>query len=450
MRIFYGVYRAICTAAAGSVEVSERNSEQKRARIGALVIAVGLTLALAGCKDKNDTSASNGSSRGSAATSVGSGGSGGGATGGSGSGGGEIVIGEYASFTGPQADFGHQTDQGIKQAFEEVNAAGGIDVAGKKMTVKLETEDDASDATKADTAVKRLVDEKNVIAVLGEVASSCSLAGGKVCQDKGVPMISPSSTNVNVTVGRDYVFRVCFLDSYQAAVVARFAHDGLKANTAAIFTNKGEAYSVGFSDEFEKAFVKYGGKIAAKQTYGSKDQDFRSSLTALKAANPDVILVPGYYGDSGQIVKQARDQGINIPILGGDGWSSSQLLTIGGSAVNGCYFSDHMSIKDPRPTVQNFVSGYKKKYNVDPTSMSALGYDAAKILFASISRAKSTGKKAIRDAIAQTRDFDGVSGNISIDENRNAKKSAVMIAVKNNSFDYAATIPDPDQPMPAK
>ena len=236
--------------------------------------------------------------------------------------------------------------------------------AVKKCMVKLETEDDASDATKADTAVKRLIDEKNVTAVLGEVASACSLSGGKVCQDKGVPMISPSSTNVAVTQGRDYVFRVCFLDSYQAAVVARFIHDGLKKTNVAVFTNKGQSYSVGFSDEFKKAFTKYGGKVVMEQSYGDKDQDYRGQLTAIKAANPDAILVPGYYSDAASIVKQARDMGITIPILGGDGWSSAQLLTIGGASVNGCYFSDHMSVKDPRPIVQNFVKGYQAAYKV--------------------------------------------------------------------------------------
>lgn len=409
-----------------------------------LCAVTGLSLMLTGCKDKSETTATSGASGAGAQAANNKPAPA--ATGSSD----EIVIGEYGSFTGAQADFGKQSDNGIKQAVAEVNAAGGIDVGGKKMKVRLETEDDASDATKADTAVKRLIDEKNVTAILGEVASSCSLSGGKVCQDKGVPMISPSSTNVQVTVGKDYVFRVCFLDSYQAAVVARYIHDGLKMNNVAVFTNKGQSYSVGFAEEFKKAFARYGGKIVAEQSYGDKDQDYRAQLTALNSVKPEAILVPGYYSDAGSIIKQAREQNITVPLVGGDGWSSSQLLTIGGSSVNGCYFSDHMSIKDPRPTVQNFVKGYQAAYQVDPTSMSALGYDAAKILFDSITRAKTADKKAIKDAIAQTKDFDGVSGKITIDENHNAKKSAVIIAVKNNSFDYAATIPDPDQPMPVK
>ena len=407
---------------------------------GAFALAVCAALGLAGCKDKSAATGGTGGGSGSGTVAAAQ-------TGGSAGDSGTLVIGEYGSFTGAQADFGKQTDSGIKQAVDEVNKAGGLDVGGKKMQIRLETEDDASDATKADTAVKRLIDEKNVTAVLGEVASACSLSGGKVCQDKGVPMVSPSSTNIAVTQGRDYVFRVCFLDSYQAAVVARFIHDGLKKTNVAVFTNKGQSYSVGFSDEFKKAFTKYGGKVVMEQSYGDKDQDYRGQLTAIKAANPDAILVPGYYSDAASIIKQARDIGLTIPVLGGDGWSSAQLLTIGGASVNGCYFSDHMSVKDPRPIVQNFVKGYQAAYKAEPTSLSALGYDAAKILFDSITRAKSADKKAIRDALAQTKDFDGVSGKITIDENRNAKKSAVIIAVKNNAFDYAATIPNPDEPM---
>lgn len=405
----------------------------------ALLLCTGMT----GCKDKSESSSAptgNGSSDTTtkSATTASPAGD-------------EVVIGEYGSFTGPQADFGTQTDQGIQIAIDEVNAQGGIDIGGKKVKVRLEKEDDQSEAPKADTAVKRLIDEKNVTAVLGEVASSNSIAGGKVCQAKGVPMISPSSTNEAVTQIGDYIFRICFLDSYQAAVDARYALDGLKAKRAAVFTNKSQTYSVGFSNEFEKAFKKYGGQIVAELSYSEKDQDFSGPLNSIKAANPEVILIPGYYSDAGSIAKQARNLGITCPLLGGDGWDSEKLIEIGGDAMNNTFFSNHMSIKDPNPKVQELVKTYKAKYNRDPGALAALGYDDAKILFDAITRAGSTDKKAIRDAIANTRDFDGVTGKITIDPNRNAKKSAVIIAVKNKQFDYAATVPDPDQPLaPAK
>jgi branched-chain amino acid transport system substrate-binding protein len=411
-------------------EITKSHRKAGLGPVGAFLV-LGLALALSGCKDNAGPSSQNGG--GQAPVS-----------------GDQIFIAEYGSLTGPQADFGIQTHQGIQLAVDEVNASGGIDRDGKKYSIRLETDDDKSQAQSAETSVKRLIDEKNVTAILGEVASSASLAGGKVCQDKGVPMISPSSTNVDVTKGRDYVFRVCFLDSYQAAVVARWAIDGLKAKRVAVFTNKSQAYSTGFSTEFKKAFTKYGGQIVADQSYSQDDQDFRGALTAIKAANPDAILVPGYYNDAGSIVKQARDLGIKVPLMGGDGWSSSQLLTIGGEAVNGCYFSDHMSIKDPNPVVQDFAKNYKQKWNADPTSMSALGYDAAKILFAALKQSKSLDKKDIRDAIAQTKDFNGVTGKITINANHDADKSAVIIAVKNGAFDYAATIPDPDKPLAGK
>ena len=211
---------------------------------GTLLLATGLTLMLAGCKDKTDagsgTTATGGSDSGKSTASTGTGGSSGGASGD------EIVVGEYGSFTGKQSDFGIQTDNGIQLAVAETNEAGGVDVGGKKMKIKLVTEDDQSDSTKADTAVKRLIDEKSVTAVLGEVASACSQAGGKVCQERGVPMISPSSTNESVTKDRDEVFRVCFIDSYQAGVVARYIIDGLKVKNVATFTNKSESYSTGF------------------------------------------------------------------------------------------------------------------------------------------------------------------------------------------------------------
>ncbi len=364
-----------------------------------------------------------------------------------------IVIGEYGSLTGDSSSFGIQTDAGIKIAQDEINAAGGIENGGKKYKVEIAVEDDAGTTAGAETAVKRLIDEKHVTAMLGEVASSLSIAGGKICQQDGIPMISPSSTRDSVTQIGDDIFRVCFLDSYQAAVDARFAIDGLKAKKAAVFTNKDQAYSTGFRDEFTKAFVKYGGTIVMQQTYSQDDPDYRAQLTALKASNPDVILVPGYYKDASTVVKQARELGITIPLLGGDGWSAAELLKFGGKAMDGCYFSDHMSISDPKPIVQQFVNAYKTKFGSDskmqkePSTMAALGYDAAKIMFEAIARAKSLNKNDIRDAIAATKDYVGVTGNITINKDRNADKSAVIIAIKDGKFTYQCTVPNPDLPL---
>lgn len=404
---------------------------------GVFAALAGLTLT--GCKDSTapaGTGTNGGTSApGTTATSVS---------------GDKIVVGEFGSFTGEQADFGNQTHDGIQLAIDETNAAGGVERDGKKYQIELQKDDDKSQAPNAETVVKGLIDKYQPIAILGEVASSASIAGGKVCEEKGVPMISPSSTRVDLTHGKNFLFRVCFNDAYQAAVVARFAYDGLKARKVAILTNNSQAYSTGFRDEFEKAFTRYGGKVIMKQTYAANDQDYRSQLTAIKAASPDAVLIPGYYTDAGTIAKQAREMGITIPLLGGDGWSSQQLFPIAGDGAENCYISDHVSMEDPKPAVQNFVKDYKAKFNTDPTSMSALGYDAAKLLIAALKSAKTLDHTAVKDAIATTRNFNGISGDITINKDHDAEKSAVIIQIKNKKFNYFTTVPDPEKPLVVK
>jgi branched-chain amino acid transport system substrate-binding protein len=350
-----------------------------------------------------------------------------------------IPIGEYGSMTGSESTFGQSTDQGIQLAIEEINGAGGFN--GKQLQI-VGPEDTASQAQNAETAVKRLMGSK-VVAVLGEVASSASMAAAPVCQENHVPMISPSSTNPKVTEIGDYIFRVCFIDPFQAAVVAKFARDTLKAKTAAVFYDAGQAYSVGFRDNFKKAFESKGGKIVVEASYSKDDKDYKAALTRLKAANPEVILIPGYYTQAGSIAKQARDMGITVPLLGGDGWDSSELFTYAGSSVGNCFFSDHMSADDPNPTVQNFVKAYQAKYSKVPDALAALGYDAAKLLYDAMKRAKSLDGPDLRDAIAQTKDFDGVTGKISINAQRNADKPAVIIEAANDKFKFKEKIANP-------
>jgi len=407
------------------------------------VVAALAGLTLAGCKDSNTTTptGANGGTTTSGTPTTG---------GNTPITGYKIVVAEYGSFTGEQADFGNQTHNGIQLAIDEANAAGGVERDGKKYQIELDKDDDKSQAPNAETVVKGLIDKYKPIAVLGEVASSASIAGGKVCEGAGIPMISPSSTRVDLTPGKNFLFRVCFNDAYQAAVVARFAIDGIKAKNVAILTNNEQAYSTGFRDEFEKAFTRYGGKVVMKQTYTAKDQDYRSQLTAIKAANPDAILIPGYYQDAGTIAKQAREMGIKIPLLGGDGWSSQQLFPIAGDGADNCYISDHMSTEDPKPAIQDFVKNYKAKFNTDPTSMSALGYDAAKLLIVSLKASKTLDSASLKDAIAGTKNFDGVSGNISINKNHDAEKSAVILKIANKKFNYFTTVPDPEKPLVVK
>jgi branched-chain amino acid transport system substrate-binding protein len=350
----------------------------------------------------------------------------------------EIVVGHYASMTGSEATFGQSTDNGIQLALDEINQAGGV--RGKKL--KLITYDDKGDAKEAGNTVTRLINKDEVVAVLGEVASSMSLAGAPVCQENGIPMVTPSSTNAKVTKVGDMIFRVCFIDSFQGWVCAKFARENtkLKAAKAAILYDQSAAYAVGLQEEFDKAFTKLGGQIISKQTYTNGDQDFSAQLTAIRGAQPDVVFVPGYYTDVGNIAVQARKLGIQVPLLGGDGWDSSKLGQIGGDAINGCFYSNHYSPQDPSPRVQDYIQKYKAKFGETPDGLAALGYDAARILAEAIGRASSLSGADIAAELAKTRDFDGVTGRISIDKDRNAVKPAVILEMKDRAPTYVTTI----------
>ncbi len=350
-----------------------------------------------------------------------------------------ILIGHYGSLTGSEATFGQSTSNGIRLAIKEFNAAGGFN--GRMIDLKeYDTKGDAKEAT---LAVTRLVKSDHVAAVLGEVASGLSLAGGPVCQEAQVPMISPSSTNPRVTQVGDFIFRVCFIDPFQGYVGAKFAHDNLKAGKAALLYDQKAPYSVGLAQEFKKAFTKLGGKIVGEQTYTGGDQDFTAQLTTLRSSAPDIIYIPGYYTDVGNIALQARKLGITVPFVGGDGWDSEQLGKIGKDAIVGSYYSNHYAPDQDDPRVKDFIAKYKAEFGgATPDGLAALGYDAAQILFDAMKRAKSLGGKDLRDAIAATKDFVAVTGKITIDEKRNAKKSAVIVKMDGDppAPKYQATI----------
>jgi len=350
-----------------------------------------------------------------------------------------ILIGEFGSMTGSEATFGQSTHNGIMLAVKEVNAAGGV--KGKQVAVK--SYDDQGRGQEAGTAVTRLITEDQVKAVLGEVASSLSIAGGRVAQQYKVPMISPSSTNPQVTQIGDMVFRVCFLDDFQGYVQAKFARDQLKAQNVALLYDQAQAYSKGLKDYFKKHFESMGGKVVAEQAYTGGDQDFSAQLTTIRATNPDFVLLPGYYTDAANIVLQARKLGLTIPFLGGDGWDSAQLAAIGGKAIEGTYYSNHYSPDEQRPEVQNFVKKYQAEYNATPDGLAALGYDAAKLLLDAMGRAEALDGPTLAKAIAATKDFHGVTGIFSIDEHRDAKKTAVVVEMKEGKPHYVTTIAPP-------
>jgi branched-chain amino acid transport system substrate-binding protein len=349
----------------------------------------------------------------------------------------EILIGEYGSLTGATATFGQSTHKGIGMAVEEINATGGI--LGRK--VKVITEDDQGKPEEAQTVVTKLISKDRVSALLGEVASSNSLAAAPVCQQSRIPMLTPASTNPKVTQIGDFIFRICFIDPFQGNVMAKFAWNTLKVKRVAILRDIRSDYSMGLANFFIKNFTASGGEIVSDESYSAGDKDFNAQLTSIKSKNPEAVFVPGYYTEVGLIAREARKLGISGPLMGGDGWDSGKLWEIGGQALNGCFFSNHYSADDPSPAIQNFVAGFKKKYGgASPDAMSALGYDAARILFDAIRRAGSDNPDSIRMALAATRNYAGVTGAITLNENRDAVKPAVVLEVKDGKFAFKETV----------
>lgn len=361
---------------------------------------------------------------------------------GGGSAGSVIKVGEFASLTGKEATFGVSSHEGTLLAVEELNAAGGV--LGKK--IELMTEDDLSKPGEAATVVNKLIARDGAVAILGEVASSRSLEAAPICQLNKIPMISPSSTNPKVTETGDYIFRVCFIDPFQGTVMANFASKTLKAKKVAIFTDVKSDYSKGLAKYFKEGFTKAGGQISVELDFNGGDKDFKAQLTAIKAASPDAVFIPGYYTDAALICIQAKQLGLSVPLFGGDGWESEDLVKIGQAAVEGHYFSTHYHPEVSSPRSKAFVEAYKKRFkNSDgtpkaPDAMAALGYDSALILAEAMKRAGTTDGSKVRDALAGMKDFDGVTGKTTINEKRDATKPAVILQVKNGAFKYVETI----------
>ncbi len=351
-----------------------------------------------------------------------------------------ILFGHVGSLTGSSATFGLSSDKGIQLAIDELNAKGGV----KGKLLALKTYDDEGKPDQAAFVASRLVKQDRVVVLLGEVASTRSLAMAPIADSEGVPMITPSSTNPRVTKNGDqtrpFVFRVCFTDGFQGMVGARFARNDLKVSRVAILRDVGQDYSVGLADFFASKFRALGGTIVDDESYKEGDQDFKSQLTAIRAKNPEAIYVPGYYTDVGLIARQARELGMKQVLLGGDGWDSAKLFEIGGKALQGSYYSNHYAPDDPNPRIQDFVKRYKERFGEVPDSLAAQAYDAAKIAADAIGRAKDLSGPAIRDAIAATRDYPGVTGVITIDKDHNAVKPAVVLKVEGTAARYVTTV----------
>jgi branched-chain amino acid transport system substrate-binding protein len=347
-----------------------------------------------------------------------------------------IKIGEVDPLTGGVSQFGIGCHQGFVLAFEQVDAEGGI--LGQK--VELVTEDDQSKPGQSATAVRKLITQDKVIAILGDATSSATLEAAPIAQSDKIPMLTPTATNPRITQVGDFIFRVCFLDEFQGRVLARFAREKLKAQKIFTLTDVKQDYSVDLLKFFKEEFTKLGGTLVGEQSYSTGDTDFRAQLTPIRAVKPDAVYVPGYYQEVALIVRQGRQIGLTMPFIGCDGWANQALLAIGGKAIDGCFFTNHFSPDDQSPVVKSFVAKYQERYGVPPDTFSALGYDAARLLSAAIQRAGSSDSQAVRDALAKTAGFQGVTGQISLDANRNASKPGLIVTVKEGKFEIAEKI----------
>lgn len=348
-----------------------------------------------------------------------------------------IEIGFFGDLTGPTFNFGLSAKNGVLMAADEINQAGGIN--GQKIDIVIE--DDKGSPEEAAVAAGRLIDRYKTVAIIGAGASGNSLAAAPKAQAARVPLIAPSSTNPAVTQAGDYIFRACFIDAFQGEVMAKFVVNTLKARRAAILLDFNSPYSRGLTEFFELSLAKLGGELVAKQTYSQGDADFRGQLSAIKAANPEVIYIPGYYGDVAIIARQARQLGLTVPLLGADGWDAPELWELGGDALNGSFISNHYSADDPAEPIKRFVQAYRQRYgNLTPDAHAALAYDALRFLADAIQKAGLGDGPKLRDALAATRNFPGVTGVISMDGERNAVKPGVILRLQDGKYVYQETI----------
>lgn len=354
-----------------------------------------------------------------------------------------IKIGLLNEMTGGNATFGQSSANGAKLAIKEANAKGGV--IGKQ--IQAVVADNKSEPSESANAMTKLVTQDKVVAVTGVFASSNAIAASSVAEASKMPFLAVGATNPKVTVDdksgkvKDYSFRICFIDPFQGTVGANFVLNTLKLNKAVILVDNSSDYSKGLSAFFKEAFTKGGGSILAEEAYLQKDQDFKTVLTKVKALNPEIIYVPGYYEEVGKIVKQARELGITAPVVGGDGWDSPKLVEVGtAAALNNTYFTNHYSVEDTSAVSKAFVEAYKKEYGQAPDAMAVLAYDAANVLIDAIKRANSTDAGKIREALAATKEYPAVTGATTLNATHDAVKSAVIIEMKDGKQVYKATV----------
>ena len=355
----------------------------------------------------------------------------------------DIKIGMVYELTGNTASYGTSAANGAKLAFKEINASGGV--LGKQ--IMIVSADNKGEPSESANAMSKVINQDKVVAVTGFTVSSCGIAASAVAEANKIPFVAAATVNPKVTFDertgkvKNYTFRACFIDSFQGTVGANFALNGLKAAKTAIMTDSSSDYSKGLTEIFRSTYVKLGGKIVAEESYLQKDQDYKPILTKIKAQNPDLLYIPGYYEDVGKIIKQARELGMTIPVLGADAWDSPVLVEMGGAQpLNNTYFTNFYSIEDKNPVSNAFVEAYKKEYGQTPDSMAAMGYDAAKLLVDAIKRANSTDANKIKEALAATKKFSSVSGEMSLNDRHDAVRGVVIIELKDGKQVYKGTV----------
>ena len=354
---------------------------------------------------------------------------------------GVVNLGGIFPMSGASATFGTSSKNGVDMAVGEFNTAGGAVVGGVKTTINYINEDDTGLPEVGASAAQMLINQDKVIGIIGAVMSKVSLAIAPIAQAAGVPEISPTSTNTKVTLVGDYIFRACFIDPFQGTVMANYAYNTLKVKTAAVLYDNGNDYNKGLAEYFKAGFEKLGGKVVAYEAFTDEQKtvDYKPQLTKIKAASPEFLYLPNYYGSVALQLKQAREMGLNVPAGGGDGWDSPDLVKIGGAAVEGGVFSNHFSKDDPSPKVQAFVAAYTAKYGEAPDALAALAYDAAGLFLDAFKTAGSIKGSDIRDAMKNTT-FVGISGAYKFDENRDPIKAAVILQIKNGQQTYLTTV----------
>lgn len=350
---------------------------------------------------------------------------------------GPLLVGTVGSLTGAEAHFGLETVNGVQLAIEEANAAGGI----QGRIVALRSYDSQGRPEEAANAMTRLATQDRVLFVVGENASTNTLAMAPVGARSEVPLISPSSTNPRVTSeGGPYAFRVCFTDTFQGGLLATYAREQLKLGKVGVLVDTKSAYSIGLASVFAERFTALGGTVR-QESYARGDTDFRSQLTRLKSERPDGLFIPGYYSDVGPLAKQARELGLRVPLLGGDGWDSGgRLANLAGEAVEGALYSTHFAPDNPGTRVQQFIARFQARFGHPPDSLGALGYDAARVGMEALRRSGGVGGPMLREQIARTRDFDGVTGRITLGPDRNAVKPAIIVKLVRGEPVFAAEV----------